>query len=249
MTNTNNDSTNKGGAVLTCAQYSNANKPFLVLAPWSVSTANIIYYGGGGWGCPEATSHQFYTGAHNPTTDNTSTLALQINALSVAASRNTIPATDNTYSLGTGSLRWSVVYASTGTINTSDARLKDVEGPVPLGLAFVRELEPVAYRWKVGGHDVTAELAPPPHNRPDVGPVAVDVAVPKPGGRTHYGLIAQQVRSALDARGVDFAGWTLADKTDPDSEQGLRYDQFVPILIRAVQELSAEIEALKLRLA
>ncbi|MGE0281729.1 MAG: DUF2793 domain-containing protein [Rhizobiaceae bacterium] len=249
VTNTNNDSTNKGGAVLTCAQYSNANKPFLALAPWSQSNANVLYYGGGGWGCPDATGHQFYTGAHNPTADNTSTLAFQLTAAAVLAWRNTAPATDNTYSLGTGSLKWSVVYSNTGTINTSDARLKDVEGPVPLGLAFLRDLEPVAYRWKVGGHELTTEMAPAPDDRPDVGPVAVDRAMPKPGGRTHYGLIAQQVRSALDSYGVDFAGWTLADKDDPDSEQGLRYDQFVPILIKAVQELSAEVEALKARSA
>ena len=34
------------------------------------------------------------------------------------------PATDNTTTLGTAALRWSVVYAGTGTINTSDAREK-----------------------------------------------------------------------------------------------------------------------------
>lgn len=34
------------------------------------------------------------------------------------------PSADNTYSCGTGALRWSVVYAATGTINTSDAREK-----------------------------------------------------------------------------------------------------------------------------
>lgn len=248
VTNTNSDNTNKGGAVLTCAQYSNANKPFMVLGPWSTPTANILYYGGGGWGCPEATEHRFYTGAYNPTADNSSTLALQVTASAVVASRNAAPAADNTYSLGTSSLKWSVVYSNTGTINTSDERLKDIEGPVPLGLAFLSDLEPVSYRWKVGGHDVATEMAPASDDRREAGPYAIDRLTPKSGIRTHYGLIAQQVRATLDRHNVaDFGGWTLADKNDPESEQGLRYDQFVPILIKAVQELSAQVEALKAR--
>nr|DAH78025.1 MAG TPA: tail spike [Bacteriophage sp.] len=39
-------------------------------------------------------------------------------------STNTRPVTDNSTSLGTPSSRWSTVYAGTGTINTSDERLK-----------------------------------------------------------------------------------------------------------------------------
>ena len=38
---------------------------------------------------------------------------------------NITPDADNTRSNGTGALRWSVIYAGTGTINTSDAREKE----------------------------------------------------------------------------------------------------------------------------
>lgn len=68
----------------------------------------------------------------------------------------------------------------------------------------------------------------------------------RPGSRRHFGLIAQQVKSALDAAGVeDFAGWTLADANAADSLQGLRMDQFIAPLIKAVQELSARVAALE----
>jgi len=43
----------------------------------------------------------------------------------------------------------------------------------------------------------------------------------------------------------DFAGWVLADKDDPDSPQRLRYEQFVPVLAKAVQELAARLEAME----
>ncbi len=46
------------------------------------------------------------------------------NRLRIDTSGNTSPGVDNSLSCGTASLRWSVVYAGTGTINTSDAREK-----------------------------------------------------------------------------------------------------------------------------
>lgn len=47
---------------------------------------------------------------------------------------------------------------------------------------------------------------------------------------------------------LDFGGWVLSDKDDPDSQQALRYDQFIAPLIKAVQELSAKVEELEARL-
>jgi hypothetical protein len=77
-------------------------------------------------------------------------------------------------------------------------------------------------------------------------PVKREVA--RAGGRTHYGLVAQEVRAAAAMAGVtDFAGWVLADKGDPASTQGLRYDQFIAPLIKAVQELAARVVALEAR--
>jgi hypothetical protein len=61
-------------------------------------------------------------------------------------------------------------------------------------------------------------------------------------------LIAQEVKIAVDAAGVDFGGWVLSDKDDPDSQQALRYDQFIAPLIKAVQELSAKVQLLESKL-
>ena len=45
-------------------------------------------------------------------------------AMTLDASGNLTPGTDNTQTNGSGAKRWSVIYAGTGTINTSDAREK-----------------------------------------------------------------------------------------------------------------------------
>lgn len=69
------------------------------------------------------------------------------------------------------------------------------------------------------------------------------VLTPRPGRRTHWGLIAQEVEEAAAAAGVDFGGFVRA----PDGSLALRYDQFIAPLLKAVQELAAKVEALKVR--
>lgn len=152
----------------------------------------------------------------------------------IAAAAIIKPQTDNAYTLGASGARFTTVYATTGTINTSDENEKEDVAPSDLGLSFVQALAPVSYRWINGGVDVTYD---------DEGAKTETV---RPGRRRHYGLIAQQVKAALDAAGcTDFAGWVLADKDDPQSLQSLRYDQFIAPLIRAVQELAATSTALR----
>ena len=59
-----------------------------------------------------------------------------------------------------------------------------------------------------------------------------------------HGMIAQEVKAALDTAGVEgenFQGWT----EDQNGEQGLSAGSFVYPLIKAVQELSAKVESLE----
>nr|AMK07556.1 hypothetical protein [alpha proteobacterium NT18-17] len=150
--------------------------------------------------------------------------ALTVNATTGAATVAATfrPATDNAVTLGGSGARWSAVWAATGTIQTSDARQKTDIAPSDLGLDFILALEPVKYRWAVGSNE---------------GGEA------RTGRRTHYGLLAQQVQAVLGD--ADFAGHILADPSDAQSEQGLRYESFIAPLIAAVQELAARVVELE----
>ncbi|HEX4918040.1 MAG TPA: hypothetical protein VFV43_09110 [Limnobacter sp.] len=181
-------------------------------------------------------------------------------AARITSAGNLRPGADNAYSLGESAFRWSVVFAATGTINTSDERSKLDFGPT-LGLSFINALEPTSYRYKVGKtvidqvEDGTEEVpavldeqgneVTPATTRPKYKSVERQVE----GSRRHHGLKAQQVKAVLDQFGVDFAGWVLDDPQNPDSQQGLRYDQFIAPLIKAVQEQQSQIEALTARIA
>ena len=65
------------------------------------------------------------------------------------------------------------------------------------------------------------------------------------GDKVIHGLIAQEVKQALDKQGVDtFSGWD----ENPDGRQNVSFEAFVLPLIKAVQELSAEVNELKQQL-
>jgi hypothetical protein len=177
---------------------------------------------------------------------------LYVNAVQKYVFEGTLfrPATDNAIACGNGSFRWTTVFAVTGTINTSDVRQKTDIAPETLGLNFITKLNPVSYRW-IEGQRIAID--PEPKYDAETGQriaqEATEVEV-RPGERTFHGLLAQEVKSTLDEMGVeDFAGWTLDDKNDPDSRQGLRYTEFIAPLIKAVQELSAQNKALESRVA
>ena len=125
----------------------------------------------------------------------------------------------------------------------SDERDKTDFTALDIGLDFVKELSPVTYKWdkrsKYG--DKTAD--------------DYDLADQTPDG-THkedwldIGFKAQEVEALEKA-----AGYKIADKTNlttsitGDGKQyGIQYSKFVPILVKAVQELSAKVEELEAKL-
>ncbi|PWC96973.1 tail fiber domain-containing protein [Azospirillum sp. TSO5] len=175
-----------------------------------------------------------------------------------------MPAADNAYSLGTATFRYDTVYSATGAINTCDMREKTDIVDCPLGLDFVLALRPKEYRWIVGGQDV--ERVEDGHMEAVIPAVVAEdgtvlaperivrepqyryVVTPREGRRKHLGLLAQDVRAALPP-GTDYAMWTQDDPSNPDSRQGLRPDQLIAPLIRAVQELTVRVQELEAKAA
>jgi hypothetical protein len=135
------------------------------------------------------------------------------------------PSADGLYSLGDSGLRFSAVYATNGTVQTSDEREKKEIENSDLGLDFVNALRPVSYRWKKG-----------------------------PDTYLHYGLIAQETESAIAAAKArrapanDIDNVIVAHDKVTDA-YGLRYTELVSPLIKAIQELYARFQGHEGRLA
>jgi hypothetical protein len=142
------------------------------------------------------------------------------------------------YDLGTSSYRWQDIYLMNQPNVSSDETLKTDIVDSDLGLDFINGLRPVSFKFIDGGV------------------------------RTHYGLIAQEVRDLLGDVASDTAIWTeetisasdaQPEKLDEDGKvrmpaspaveehtlQGLRYDELISPLIKAIQELTVRVKALE----
>ena len=65
------------------------------------------------------------------------------------------------------------------------------------------------------------------------------------GKRTHLGMIAQEVESAIINSGLDLNSYAAVCIDKDSKEYGLRYSEFIPLLIAKVQQLDGEMKNLK----
>jgi hypothetical protein len=135
------------------------------------------------------------------------------------------PAVDNFVTLGSSTLRWTQVFAVNGAINTSDARLKKNISTVNYGLDAIMQLKPVSFNWK---NEIT------------------DM------GKTHIGLLAQDVQKIIPEAVVDHEWKEMPDINNrvwAETENlGINYAELTPVLIKAIQEQQKMIEQLRLEI-
>jgi hypothetical protein len=134
------------------------------------------------------------------------------------------------FSLGQSSYRWATVFAVAENAS-SDARLKEDIGD-SLGSEFLRKLKPKSYR-RVSSY-YTNDDHSPVEKYPD-------------GAKRSVGFIAQDVKAVMDSMNIaekDFGGY---DGSDPN-HLSLRYTEFIPVLVKSLQEKSAKIKNLKKRI-
>jgi len=118
---------------------------------------------------------------------------------------------------------------------SSDIRLKRNVESTTLGLDFINDLRPVKFQWKPS-YEVPKEMTTEYHeeNQKNLNCVS-------------HGFIAQEVKEAIDKHGdTTFGGWHL-DRTDNETQR-VKKNMFIMPLIKAVQELSAEVKELKAKL-
>ncbi len=126
-----------------------------------------------------------------------------------------------------------------GTVqNRSDERDKaDIRDTI-LGLELIEALRPRDWRFDYRSDYVTIgdETGEAIHHKRDGS---------KKRGRFHHGLIAQEVKAAMDKLGVDFGGYQDHSLSGGEDVLSIGYDELIGPLIKAVQELSARVRELE----
>ncbi len=137
---------------------------------------------------------------------------------------------DNNFTFGKAGNRVYNDFSSNASwTRSSDERKKQNIKDDNLGLDFINELRPVTFQWKPSNEFPKEWDEYSEENHMDTEVVM-------------HGLIAQEVKSALDNAGVDtFGGWT----ENKDGMQNISREMFVFPLIKAVQELSAKVKELE----
>ena len=130
---------------------------------------------------------------------------------------------DRVYNQFTSNASWTRV---------SDERYKtDIKDNTDCGLDFINDLRPVTFKWK--------SLSEIDNSLPDYDKDKTEAEYKN----KMYGLIAQEVKQAMEKHNItDFGGH---DVELASGIQGISQEMFVHPLIKAVQELSAQVTALQ----
>lgn len=163
----------------------------------------------------ESTGNIYLKGGGNPAL----TLSGSANEI-IAACTYFYPSGSAPYLGFSGKGMWQAVYAYTGTIQTSDRRLKhDIEGLPEKYITMLDSITPVRYKMNNGTSD-----------------------------RYHIGFIAQDVEEAMTAAGVEsseFAGFVRDKYTDGEDVLMLRYEEFIGLLGAKVKQIDRRVAALE----
>jgi len=140
------------------------------------------------------------------------------------------PVTDDSYNLGSSARRWTAIYASNGTISTSDVRLKTAIKPLEYGLNELLQLEPIAFKWKEEMED--------------------SFVIPDAEKEYKLGFIAQEVQKIIPEVIVSHE-WKEYEETpgelvkEETERLGMRYSDLIPVAIKAIQEQQGMIDVLE----
>ena len=128
---------------------------------------------------------------------------------------------------------------------TSDQRDKTDFTALDLGLDFVKALNPVTFKWD----SRTKYLTDDNRDTADLNTITNDGTHKEDW--TDVGFKAQEVVALEEAAGYTYGSKAnLTTNLSSDGKQyGIQYSKFVPILVKAIQEQNALIEALTARVA
>jgi hypothetical protein len=148
------------------------------------------------------------------------------------------PSASNRVHIGNASVTWIGGAVSWSTY--SDARFKTNINENISGLEFIKRLRPVSYNLSL---DAILDWKDAHYGKQEL--------IDFPGKyeiETHRfsGFIAQEVEEASSATGYDFSG--VCAPANDDDFYALRYAEFVVPLVKAIQELTAVVEAQQMEL-
>ena len=181
-------------------------------------------------------SNNIYIGTHANASSGTSTNEIAIGQSVTGAGSNTVSIGNTNVTAIKGQVAFSTY---------SDERIKRNIDDSKLGLNFIMKLRPVTYKMKNPADYPNELLEARFRDVPGNGPFVGEFERPADDENTYDGLIAQEVKEAMDEVGVNWSGWS---KNESDGKEGVQYGALTIPLIKAIQEQQKLIEKLEARI-
>ena len=143
---------------------------------------------------------------------------------------------DNNFTFGDTSTDSNIEFGATSITAPSDERYKEEIETSTAGLAFIKDLRPVTFKWK------KEKDVPSDHPAYVEGS---DTRVMNSSGETNHGFIAQEVKAAIDNHSDIKDGFDMWSEQGSGGRQRLGPSSLIPILVKAIQELEARIAVLE----
>lgn len=182
--------------------------------PWNEIGSEVHYMGNVGIGVINPSSRLHVIGGSIQLEDES---VSKYGANSFEFTGHIIPAVDDNRSLGLSTRRFTAVWATDGTINTSDVREKTNISNLNYGLAELMKLRPVSYTW-----------------------------ISRPESGTKIGLIAQELETIIPEVVANSQRTpSLNPEEEITDRLGVYYSDLIPVLIKAIQEQEGKIQQLQ----
>jgi len=140
----------------------------------------------------------------------------------------------NNFTFGFGSNDSNIAFGATSISAPSDVRLKEDIQNETVGLGFVNDLRPVTFRWKKE-KDIPSNMKT----------YVKDSDTRVMNGKYNHGFIAQEVKEVIDRHSDIKDGFDMWTEDPTDGRQRVAESALVPILVKAIQELSEKVAALE----
>jgi len=140
---------------------------------------------------------------------------------------------NDNFTFGNGATDSNIAFGATTITAPSDIRLKEDIQDEEVGLDFINDLRPVTFQWKKE-KDIPSDMK------------AYKEGSEKRtmNGKYNHGFIAQEVKEVIDNHNIK-DGFDMWQEDEADGRQRVAPSALMPLMVKAVQELSTQVDELK----
>ena len=173
------------------------------------------------------------TGSQNVCIGTDTSLSSSSGGNQIAMGQNVTCSGNSNFTFGDGATDSNIAFGATTITAPSDIRLKEDIEDEKIGLDFINDLRPVTFRWKKA-KDVPSEMKA--HNANSEKRVM--------NGKYNHGFVAQEVKEVIDKYDLK-DGFDMWTEDEADGRQRIGEASLMPLMVKAVQELSARVKELE----